>query len=55
MNWRFPLEQDALWVKIIRSIHGLSQNGLEKIGEQNVFKRARGNVCLRTVIHLENT
>ncbi|XP_010255174.1 PREDICTED: uncharacterized protein LOC104595909 [Nelumbo nucifera] len=27
--WRFPLERDKLWTKIVTSIHGLENNGWE--------------------------
>lgn len=40
--WRFSLEEDSLWAKDIRSIHGLRPNGWDtKVEEQNVPKKSK--------------
>lgn len=40
--WRLSLEEDSLWAKDIRSIHGLRPNGWDtKVEEQNVPKKSK--------------
>lgn len=54
--WRFPLEQNSLWAKVIKSKYGLKLNGWDSnLVTQGSFRNPWTFISQGLVVFLQNT